>query len=866
MHEPTLLQDLAVVLLVAGGVAVLFQRVRQPALLGYLLAGLIIGPHTLPFPLVQDEASIRTLADLGIVFLLFGLGLEFDLRRLRSVGVTAGVAAALEMSLMLWLGYQAGRLAGFRVMDSLFLGAILGVASSTIATKLLRDRGQTREPFAQVVFGILIAEDVITILMLALLSGIAMTGGLSVGELVGTTVRFAIFAAAALVVGLLIVPRLIELVARHRRDELLLLTAIGICFGLALLAQRLGYSVALGAFVAGAVMAESPSVGRIEHLVGPVRDLFGAVFFVAIGMLIEPALLVEQTHLVLGLLVLLVVGKTVAVALGSFVTGLDLRTSLRAGMSLAQIGEFSFVIAQLGAALGVTGPRLYPIAVAVSALSVFLSPHLIGASDRLVDGFERAAPAGLVRGLALYTKRARLLRAPSSAPLWRLTRRSIRIITVNVVVISLLFAGAAVAVRWLAPRVGDGRWFTGDLAAFGWLAAALLALPFFVATWRKTEAVVMILAEAALPRGSHGHEDTRVDEGRRMLMRTMLIFASGAIGVWLLVLSGPLLPPRPVLLGLVAVVGLVMWVLWGTMVRLYARVQARVEDILKEAPPQSAEARAALVDLLQQKHPWDAQVAEVVLPEGSIAAGRTIGELGVRRNTGASVVGLHRGGMHLVNPGPGVPLFPGDSVVLIGGERELAAARALLVTPRADGEEPDRLEGIEIRAVEVGPDSALVGTTVGETPLRAQYGVSLVGLQRGETRMPAPPAETEIRPGDLVVLLGLPDAVTRAKAWITGGAPTAGAGVATGAAPRVGEAITGAPVEPEAPRGGGPGSPPRRLTGAPEEPQAPRGGRESTATREAGRGGSDIAPAPHAKHRQAGATAPPPDEPSRGRA
>jgi CPA2 family monovalent cation:H+ antiporter-2 len=775
MHGPTLLQDLAVVLLVAGGVAVLFQRLRQPVLLGYLLAGLLIGPHALPFPLVQDEASIRTLADLGVVFLLFGLGLEFDLRRFRRVGVTAGVAAALEMSLMLWLGYQAGRLAGFGVMDSLFLGAILGVASSTIATKLLRERGQTREPFAQVVFGILIAEDIITILMLALLSGIAMTGGPSVGELVGTAARFAIFAATTLVAGLLAVPRLIELVARHRRDELLLLTAIGICFGLALLAQRLGYSVALGAFVAGAVMAESPSVGRIEHLVGPVRDLFGAVFFVAIGMLIEPVLLFEQTGLIFGLLILLAVGKTFAVALGTFVTGLDLRTSLRAGMSLAQIGEFSFIIAQLGVTLGVTGPQLYPIAVAVSALSVFLSPHLMGASERLVGSFERAAPAGLVRSLALYTRRVRLLRAPSlRVPLWPLLHRSVRIIAVNVVVTSLLFAGAGVAVRRLAPRVGYGRWFEGDLAALGWLAAAFLALPFFVATWRKTEAVVMILAEAALPRGPHGREDARVDEGRRILMRTMLVVASGAIGVWLLFLSAPLMPPWPVFLGLVAVVGLVMRVLWGAMVRLYARVQAQVEDILKEAPPQSAEARAALVDLLQQKHPWDARVAEVVLPERSIAAGRTIGELGIRRNTGASVVGLHRSGMHVINPDPGVPLFPGDSVVLLGGERELAAARALLVTPRADGEEPERLERIEITAVEVGPGSPLVGTTVGETPLRAQYGVSLVGLQRGDTRMPAPPAEMEIRPGDLVVLLGLPEAVARARRWIESTAPLPG--------------------------------------------------------------------------------------------
>ncbi len=770
----TLLQDLAVVLLVAGGVAVLFQRLRQPTLLGYLLAGLIIGPHTPPFPLVQDEASIRTLADLGLVFLLFGLGLEFNLRRLVRVGLTAGVAAALEISLVLWLGYQAGRLAGFGVMDSLFLGAILSLASSTVATKIFREKGLSREPFAQVVFGILIAEDILTILMLAVLSAIAMTGAPSLGEVVGAAARFALFATVTLVVGLLVVPRLVDRVARYRRDELLLLTVIGLCFGLALLAQRLGYSVALGAFVAGAVVAEAREVGRIEHLVAPVRDLFGAVFFVAIGMLIDPALLIEQAGLVLGLLVLLVVGKTFAVALGTFVTGLDLRTALRAGMSLAQIGEFSFVIAQLGETLGVTGPQLSPIAVAVSVLAIFLNPHLIDVSDRLVAGFERWAPAGLVRGLALYTRRLRLLKAPTlRLPLWPLLRRSVWIIAINAVAITMIFAGAAVAVRWLRARIGAAWWFEGDLVALGWLGAALLALPFFISTWRKTEAVVMILAEAALPRGAHGREDARIDEGRRLLMRTMLVIASAAIGVWLLVISSPLLPPWPVFAGLVVTVGLVMWVLWGAMVRLYAGVQARLEEILKEAPAQPAEARAVLVDLLQQKHPWGTRVAEVVLPEGSAAAGRTIGELEVRQKTGASIVGLHRGGMHLVNPSPSLPLFPGDSIVMIGGEEELARARALLLAERPGGERPGGLERIEIATVEVPPGSPLVGHAIARTPLRAEFGVSLVGLQRGETRMPSPPPDLAICAGDLVVLLGLPEAVARAVAWIEGRAPAA---------------------------------------------------------------------------------------------
>ncbi|HWP35098.1 MAG TPA: cation:proton antiporter, partial [Thermodesulfobacteriota bacterium] len=766
----TLLQDLAVVLLVAGAVAFLSQRLRQPAILGYLLAGVIIGPNTPPAALVQDEQAIRTLADLGVVFLLFALGLEFNLRRLRAIGLTAGVAAAIEIGVMLGLGYLAGRLAGFRLMDSLFLGAILALASSTVATALFREKGLVREPFAQVVFGILVAEDVLTILLLVLLAGIATAGSLRLGDLVEAVLRLAAFGATTLLVGLLVVPRLIGVVARDRRDELVLLVALGICFGLALLASKLGYSVALGAFVAGAIVAESPAAGRIERLVAPLRDLFGAVFFVAIGMLIEPAVLVEQAGLIAALLALLLLGKPLAVALGTFLMGLDLRTGLKAGLSVAQIGEFSFIIAQLGVSLGVAGRQLYPIAVAVSALAIFLSPHLIDAADRLVTGFERLAPARVVRGLALYTQRIRLLRAPPSrVPLWRLVRRSVRIIALNVVAITLLFAGSAVAVRWAEQRVGEGRWFPGDLAAAGWLVAALLALPFFVATWRKTEAVVMVLAEAALPRGGRpGEEERRVDAGRRLLMRTMLLVASGALAVWLLVLSLPLLPPWPVFLALLVLEGLLLWALWGAMVRLYARVQARLEEILREAPPQTAEARAALVDLLQRKHPWDARVAEVVLPEHAAAAGRTLGELDVRGRTGAAVVGLHRGGLHLINPPASVPLFPGDAVVLVGGERELAAARALLCAERPAGGRPGELERVEIATVEVGADSPLAGMRVDRTPLRARYGVALVGLQQGERRMPSPPPDAVIRPGDLVVVLGLPEAVAQARAWIEG--------------------------------------------------------------------------------------------------
>ena len=291
MHEVTFLQDLAVVMIVAGLVTVLFHRFKQPVVLGYIVAGVIIGPHTPPFPLIQDEETIQTLSELGVILLMFSLGLEFSLRKLRQVGGAAFVAAFLEIMVMVWVGYGIGRLFGWSTMDSIFLGAMLSISSTTIIVKALAELGKSREHFAQLIFGILIIEDILAIAMIALLSGIAMTGALRLGDVGMTLGKLAIFLVASLVVGFLAVPRLIGYVARFKSNEMLLITVLALCFGFSLLAAKLGYSVALGAFLIGAVIAESREIHRIEVLIEPVRDMFSAIFFVAIGLLIDPKML-----------------------------------------------------------------------------------------------------------------------------------------------------------------------------------------------------------------------------------------------------------------------------------------------------------------------------------------------------------------------------------------------------------------------------------------------------------------------------------------------------------------------------------------------------------------------------------------------
>src|SRR5688572_11300929 len=293
MHDSALLQDLAVVMVVAGIVTVLFHRLKQPVVLGYILAGVIIGPHTPPFPLIKDEHTISTLSELGVIFLMFSLGLEFSFRKLRRVGVSALIAAALEILLMLWVGYEIGVFFGWKTMDSIFLGGILAISSTTIIVKALEELGLTKEKFAELIFGVLIFEDILGILIIAVLSGVAITGDVHVGDVLKATGKLSVFLVVALVVGLLVVPKLLGYVGRFRRNEMLLITVLGLCFAACVITLRLGYSVALGAFLMGAIIAEAREIGRIEELLEPIRDMFSAVFFVSIGLLINPKMLLE---------------------------------------------------------------------------------------------------------------------------------------------------------------------------------------------------------------------------------------------------------------------------------------------------------------------------------------------------------------------------------------------------------------------------------------------------------------------------------------------------------------------------------------------------------------------------------------------
>ena len=673
MHHANLLQDLAVIMIVAGFVTVLFRRFRQPVVLGYILAGVIIGPHTPPFPLVADEESIKTLSELGVIFLMFALGLEFSLRKLSAVGATAFIGATLEILLMTAAGYQLGQIFGWNQMDSVFLGAILSISSTTIIIKALEELGKTKERFAHLVFGILIVEDILAIVMIALLSGFAATGSLGAGDIGLTIGKLSAFLGALLVAGLITVPRLLNYVARFKSNEMLLITVVGLCFGVSLLAVKLGYSVALGAFLIGAIIAEARQIAKIEALVQPVRDLFSAVFFVSIGLLIDPAMLVQYAWPIVIITLVVIVGKVVSCSLGTFLAGNDQQSSLRVGMGLAQIGEFSFIIASLGLSLKATSEFLYPIAVAVSALTTLATPYLIRFSDPLVAWFDRTAPKPISGYLDAYTQWVgQLASGGRRTSVGKLVRKWTWQIALNLLLVAAVFILAA-AMWYRLPgaftaRLGGTNWVKAML----WLAALILSLPMLIAAFRKFQAMAMLLSEASVNRAVAG---PRTDALRAIVSAVITLAGLGGLLLFLLVLSSTILPSTKLVI-VVALAAVACGILlWRFFIRLHARAQIALRETLEQSPPHHAPEPAApsLPPLLR-----DAVLETIAIEDRSPATGRLIRELGLRTLTGASIVGLERPEESIVNPSPDEELRVGDRLLLLGTRQQLDSARTSL--------------------------------------------------------------------------------------------------------------------------------------------------------------------------------------------
>lgn len=702
MHlAPDFLAGLAVVLGVAAVTTVLFQRLRQPVVLGYVLAGLIVGRQVLG-PLSADPRVVSTLSELGVVLLMFSLGLDFSLKRLAGLAATAGATAVVETTLVMWLGFTVARLLGWTPMGSLFAGAVVAISSTTIAVRAFDEQG-VRGPLRDRVVGILIAEDVVAVLLIAALTAVARGAGLSPAALAATVARLGAFLVGLLAVGLLTVPRLMRAVVRLERPETALVAAVGLCFAVSLLARWVGYSVALGAFVAGVLVAESGEQRRIGALVEPVRDVFAAVFFVSVGMQIDPSQMANHWSAVAAFAALVVGGKVLGVSIGSFLTGASVPTAVQSGMSLAQIGEFSFIIAGLGQALGATGEALFPVAVAVSALTTLATPWLLRASAAVAGAVDRALPQPLQTFAALYGSWLEELRsAPHRQTLGAMLRRLARALALDSIFVAGIVIGGALAAPRLVPLV-ERRLGLGPVLTRGLLLAAVAALlaPFAGGVVRASRRLGATLAQFALPAVRRGKPDLAAVP-RRALVLTLQIGVLLLVGLPILAVTQPFLGGpggAPALVVLLLVLGVAFWRSAASLeghVRAGAEVVA--EALLKRAQagpggarPAAGEAEAdrrALdqIDQLGRLLPGLGEPVVARLEPASGAVGRTLAQLDLRGATGATVLAIVRPSGSVVAPGAGEALRAGDVLALAGSHEAVEQARQLLASgpqPRA---------------------------------------------------------------------------------------------------------------------------------------------------------------------------------------
>lgn len=683
MNPHDFLENLALVLGVGGLAAVVAHRLRLPAVFGYLVAGMVVGPH-LPIPLVADEETIRTLSELGVILLMFTLGLEFRLARLAAVAATAGPAALAETTVMFGLGYATATLGGWTPLEALFAGAMVAISSTTIIARTF-DELRVEPRLREIVFGVLVVEDVIAILLIAVLTALAAGGALTVGTVARTGARLGVFLLALVAAGRLVLPRAMRFVTATGRPELTTVAAIGVCFASALLALTFGYSVALGAFIAGSLVAESGEGTQVAHRIEPVRDVFVAIFFVSVGMLLDLGAVRDHWGAVLALSMTVVAGKVVAGSLGVFAAGAGVREAVRAGMSLAQIGEFSFIIAGVGLASGATRPFVFPVAVAVSALTTLATPWMVRVSDPVAQWVDRALPHSLQTWASLYGAWIARLRAPAApGDAAASPGRLVRPVVARVAALVALVVGAGVE---LAPVSG---WLT---SAFGWpigwsraaaiAVAGIVAVPVAAACWRTITALADALGRRALPVAAQGLDRALVP--RRALvafLRAAFVLAAAAP---VLVALQVFVPQVPTVFAFVALAAALAAIVGHAAVTLYRHAAAGAEvyamalaqgDRLREGPA----AIAATVRRVSAMLPGLADPDPLVLEAASPGVGRTLGELDLRGRTGATVLSVtHADGTSSEGvPGGRLRLTAGDVLVLAGTDEAVAAARRSL--------------------------------------------------------------------------------------------------------------------------------------------------------------------------------------------
>jgi CPA2 family monovalent cation:H+ antiporter-2 len=714
MHLAPLIQDLAVILGVAALVTFFFRLMKQPVVLGYIVAGIIVGPYTPDFFSVVDTESVKVWAELGVILLMFALGLEFSFRRLAKVGVSAGMTAVIQILTMIILGNLTSKVLGWSSMDGIFLGCMIAVSSTTIIIKALDELGLKTKRFAELVFGILIVEDLAAIIMLVALANIASKASLSGMDLLGAGGKLALVVGAWLVIGMFIVPRLIRAVGRRGNDEMMIVFSLGLCLALVSLSAYFHYSVALGAFIMGSILAETREVHRIEELVTPLKDMFGAVFFVSVGMLLDPQIILSNWASVLLVCAVIIIGKVGSVAFGTLLTGQTLGTAVHSGFSMAQIGEFSFIIATLGLNYKAIRPDLYPIIVAASLITTFTTPYLIQFAAPMTEILKRRLSATSLARLDRYG--LFIQRRSSSGTFSKdFYVRGLRWLASMVVVLTIFMVTGAKVYPWLAEQIARRE----VAQATAWLLSFAFSAPFIWAMLTAFRAPYQLAVLVS----------------RIATVVVLAIFSLEFFAFWILLLLTA------------GVAGIVFFLFRRRFETFYQWFEDKFIAGMGTTDEEAGSSHSHLV-------PWDAHLAEITVDPHSSIVGQTLIELGLRERFGMNVVVIQRGDKDIVAPKATERIYPGDVILCFGTDDELERFDSELIRHTGGQDEEDVDASYALRPFEVQANSRVLHRSIRDSGIREQFDCMVVGIERQGQRLRSPKSDLTLEEKDLLWVVG----------------------------------------------------------------------------------------------------------------
>lgn len=732
-HIPDLIKDLALILGAAGITTLLFKRLKQPVVLGYIIAGFLIGPNFNLFPTVSEHEGILIWADIGVIFLLFALGLEFSFKKLVQVGGSAAITGLIEISCMFALGLLTGKMLGWKQLDCVFLGGIIAISSTTIIFRAFDELGLKSRKFTNLVIGVLVIEDLVAILLLVLLSTLAVSNQFEGSQMIYSILKLAFFLSLWFISGIYLLPTFLRKAAKWLTSETLLIVSLALCLGMVLLADSVGFSSALGAFIMGSILSETPQAEKIEHLLSSVKDLFGAIFFVSVGMLINPALLKEHAVPVIILTLMVIVGKTLFVSIGALLAGQPLKQSVQAGTSMSQIGEFSFIIAGLGVSLKVTSDYLSPIAIGVSVITTFSTPYMMRFAEPLYRLVEKMLPVKWVTGINRYSSNMQTLQGESD---WRIVFKSyLQLILLNGVII---IACILLASEYLAPLI-ESRLNNSLLAKISTAVITITVMSPFV--WALTIKKIHKSAYTQL------WLDSKYNHGPLVMLEVIRnIIAVLFLGF----LLRRLFSFYVALVGALIVMPLVLYIFRKKLEKFYARIQTRFLNNLNQKELLAAEENKSALNF------WDAHIANFTIEPHADFTGKTLEELAWREQYGINIAFIERGDKVLHAPSRYEKIFPYDKIGILATDLQLQQFKPVIdgINKGWANAKEENVENIGLMVVVVDEHTRLKGQTIRQSGIREKTDGLVVGIERNDNRILNPASDTVFQWDDLIWIVG----------------------------------------------------------------------------------------------------------------